>query len=191
MRLLLLRFILPVIVISAVWIFGGPSISAMLDRFFTIPLRTSPLGDLSLDKHDLSFAGRRWLIGKDVVVATNARGEVTMSSGGQMFILAAVEGGYDGNPGAYYRFRAPSEDSVTYAVSRSWLAWPLLDRYSIMGAARPTWQRHLYHRLRWRKLSGATLEMAWRDEQQLYVKSGWSDMFLERPPTVNIGAVAD
>ncbi|MEO7085465.1 MAG: hypothetical protein ABI442_21820 [Gemmatimonadaceae bacterium] len=189
MRFLLPRVVVPVIIISAAWIFGGRSISAMLDRIFTVALRAAPLGDMSIDDHDLSFAGRRWLLSKGGVVETNARGEVTLSSGGRTFTLAAIESGYDRNPGAYYRFHPASDDSVTYTTWRSWLAWPLLDRYSIMGGARPTRQRHLYHRLHWHKPSGATLDIEWRDEQQFYVKSGWSDMFLESPATVTIGAV--
>lgn len=189
MRFLLLRLVVPVIVISAVWVFGGPSISALLDRFFTVPLRTTPVGDMSIGEGDLTFAGRRWLLSKDGVVATNARGEVTLASAGDTFILAAIEGGHDGDVGAYYRFHPANEDNVTFTTHRSWLAWPLLDRYSIMGAPRPSWQRHLYHRLHWRKSSGATLDIEWRDDQQFFGKSGWTDMFLESPPTLTIAAV--
>ncbi|MEP7380735.1 MAG: hypothetical protein ABI910_03570 [Gemmatimonadota bacterium] len=76
MRSPLLRFAVPVIVIAAAWIFGGPSISALLDRCFTVALRTTPLGEMSIDEHDLSFADRRWPLRKDGVMATNARGEV-------------------------------------------------------------------------------------------------------------------
>lgn len=189
MRFFLLRLVAPVVVVAAAWIFGGPAISSMIDRFVTLPLRTATLGDMTIDAHELSFGGRRWLLGTDGVVATSARGEVTLSSGGRTFTLAAIEGGSDSSSGAHYRLHLASDDSVTYTMRRSWLAWPLLDRYSIMGAARPTWQRHLYHRLHWHKPSGATLDLEWRDEQQFYAKSGWSDMFLESPPTMTIGAI--
>ncbi|MEP6832012.1 MAG: hypothetical protein ABJB74_01405 [Gemmatimonas sp.] len=191
MRFLLLRLVLPIAIILAVWIFFGPSTSALLDRVFTVKLRTTPLGAMSIDERDLTFAGRRWLLAKDGVVTKNDRGEVTLTSGGRTFTLAAIDSGYDGKPGAYYLFHPASEDTLVYTTWRSWLAWPLLDRFSIMGVARPTWQRHLYHRLHWRKPSGATLDIEWRDEQQFYVKSGWTDMFLESPPTAVIGAVHD
>lgn len=222
MRYLLLRLVLPVIVVAAVWIFGGSSISALLDRFFTVAQRTSSAdgttigdtavaaspsgsgsgapgdmtvgdmsgGDMTIDNREMSIAGRRWLLGTGCVVATNPSGEVTLASGGRTFTLTAIEGGADGTAGTYARVRPASADNVTFTTWHSWLAWPLLNRYNIMGAQRPTWQRHLYHRLHWQKPSGATLDIEWRDEQQFYATSGWSDMFLESPPKVTIGSVS-
>lgn len=220
MRYLLLRLVLPVIAVAAVWIFGGSSISALLDRFFTVAQRTSTadgttigdtavaaspkgsvtpgdmsamdvsIADMAIDGQEMSIAGRRWLLGTGCVVTTNPSGEVTLASQGRTFTLTAIEGGADGTAGTYARVRPASADNVTFTTWHSWLAWPLLNRYSIMGAPRPTWQRHLYHRLHWLQPSGATLDIEWRDEQQFYAKSGWSDMFLESPPKVTIGSIS-
>jgi hypothetical protein len=46
----------------------------------------------------------------------------------------------------------------------------------------PSWKRYRYHQLRWKKSSGATLDMLWRYEQffygqQLVPGDGWGNGF--------------
>ena len=47
----------------------------------------------------------------------------------------------------------------------------------------PSWKRHLYYKLRWKKTSGATLGMIWRYEQFFYGQrlipgNGWGNGFM-------------
>jgi hypothetical protein len=44
----------------------------------------------------------------------------------------------------------------------------------------------VYHRLAWRKPSGVTLDVVWRDEQRLQPASGWIDQYDSRPPITRI-----
>ena len=39
----------------------------------------------------------------------------------------------------------------------------------------PSWKRHYYHQLVWKKRSGAKLEMLWRYEQYFYPADGWTE----------------
>jgi hypothetical protein len=47
-----------------------------------------------------------------------------------------------------------------------------------MTGQSPSWKRHLYYRLSWKKVSGAKLEMLWRFEQYFYSGDGWASGFM-------------
>jgi hypothetical protein len=47
-----------------------------------------------------------------------------------------------------------------------------------MTGQSPSWKRHLYYRLSWKKVSGAKLEMLWRFEQYFYSGDGWANGFM-------------
>jgi hypothetical protein len=38
----------------------------------------------------------------------------------------------------------------------------------------PSWKRHRYYELIWKKRSGAQLQMVWRFEQYFYSTDGWT-----------------
>jgi hypothetical protein len=44
----------------------------------------------------------------------------------------------------------------------------------------PSWKRHTYYEIRWRKSSGANLQMLWRYEQFFYPGNGWANEFMTR-----------
>ena len=42
----------------------------------------------------------------------------------------------------------------------------------------PSWKRHCYYQVIWKKPSGAKLEMLWRYEQYFYPGNGWGSSFM-------------
>ena len=51
---------------------------------------------------------------------------------------------------------------------------------NFMTGQSPSWKRHIYYEIRWKKSSGANLEMLWRYEQFLYPGNGWASGFMTR-----------
>jgi hypothetical protein len=59
----------------------------------------------------------------------------------------------------------------------------------------PSWKRHLYYKLRWKKTTGSTLDMIWRYEQffygqQLIPGNGWGNGFMTREGSTGLIQVA-
>ena len=73
-----------------------------------------------------------------------------------------------------------------FVKTRSALAWPTPFEFSQMGALLTSWRRHAYDRLRWKKASGAQLDMVWRAEQGFHAETGRADGHLQIAPVVTI-----
>ena len=85
-----------------------------------------------------------------------------MLAGGQSFVLGshavAISGGDDDIPG----FAAEPGDAASLIIDRSALIWPTPFDFNFMTGRSPSWKRHLYYRLSWRKASGARLDVLWK-----------------------------
>jgi hypothetical protein len=69
-------------------------------------------------------------------------------------------------------------DDASIEIRRSILNWPTPFEVNFMTGHSPSWKRHLYYRVRWKKSSGASLEMIWRYEQFFYPGNGWASGFM-------------
>jgi len=49
-----------------------------------------------------------------------------------------------------------------------------------MTGQSPSWKRHTYYEILWKKSSGANLRMLWRYEQFFYPGNGWADGLMTR-----------
>jgi hypothetical protein len=74
----------------------------------------------------------------------------------------------------------PQGDDAFIQIRRSVLSWPTPFDFNFMTGHSPSWKRHLYYRVLWKKPSGANLEMLWRYEQYFYPGNGWSSGFMTR-----------
>ena len=124
---------------------------------------------------------------KDLRLTLDAHNSVTLSKAGQTFTFGPATNRNCGPAGPCYEFTPDAGDLISFVKSRSWLSWPTPWQFSIMGAPRTSWRRHSYNRLLWKKISGATIEFIWRDEQGYYTGHGWTDGNLEMEPRVRIG----
>ncbi len=186
MRLLLIRSLLLVLSALAAWLLFGPKISALLDRFFTVADATLPVGHFELDSSQFTIGPRRWWVTPDMLIAPDSGRRVTLSAAGRTFTFGPILACSAAATGSCFEFSADPGDELSFVKSRSWLAWPTPFQYSIMGAPMTSWRRHAYHRLLWRKSSGAAIEMVWRDEQGFHATSGWTDGNLQIAPIVTI-----
>src|SRR5437762_6340049 len=170
-----------VIAIVASWIFAGRQISLFLDRFGTIEITSARInsivyegsgtgGILHVNDLALSLNARN---GPSPTVGTTKNGELALANTGKVFAFGPPRSEAENLATA-----PPPNDDAFIEIRRSILSWPTPFDFNFMTGHSPSWKRHLYYRLVWKKPSGAKLEMLWRYEQYFYPDNGWVGGFM-------------
>ena len=74
----------------------------------------------------------------------------------------------------------PPGDHALVTTRHSVLIWPTPFDINFMTGQSPSWKRHIYYEILWKKSSGANLQMLWRYEQFFYPGNGWASGFMTR-----------
>ena len=170
-----------IVAILATWIFGGRHVSLVLDRLGTIQMTSARInsigyegngtgGILHINDLELSLNDRN---GPAPTVGTTKNDQLALANGGKVFAFGPVRGEAE-NLAAV----PPGDDDASVEIRRSILSWPTPFEVNFMTGHSPSWKRHLYYRLLWKKPSGAKLEMLWRYEQYFYPGNGWANGFM-------------
>ena len=180
--LLLLVFLgLCVASLAALWIFRGRQISVFLDGFGTIEMTSARInsiayngrgtgGTLRVNDLQLSLNDRN---DPAPSIGTTKDDQLGLANGGKVFALGPARS-EDENLATV----PPAGDEASIQVRRSILSWPTPFEINFMTGHSPSWKRHLYYRLLWKKPFGAKLEMLWRYEQHFYPGNGWASGFM-------------
>ena len=170
-----------VVAILATWIFGGRQISLFLDRFGTIETASNRVnslvyegngtgGILRVNDLELSLNDRN---GPAPSIGTTKNDQLALANAGKVFPFGPARSG------AENLAVVPSAGEDAFIeIRRSILSWPTPFEINFMTGHSPSWKRHLYYRLLWKKPSGAKLEMLWRYEQYFYPGNGWASGFM-------------
>ena len=172
-----------VIVFLATWIFYGHRISLLLDRFGTIEMTSARInsiayqgngtgGILHVNDLELSLNDRN---GPAPSIGTTKNDQLALADRGKVFAFGPVR-----TEAENLATVPPAGDDASIEIRRSILNWPTPFEVNFMTGHSPSWKRHLYYRVRWKKSSGATLEMLWRYEQYFYPGNGWASGFMTR-----------
>lgn len=178
------------VAILAVWVFFGRQVSLFIDRFGTIPTASTKV-------HSIAYEGSGtggWLTINNVHLSLNDTNpnialsigstkdnQVALAIGGKIFAFGPTIATTENAPD--YLAAAPqSGDEASLVTRRSVLSWPTPFDFNFMTGHSPSWKRHMYYELRWKKRSGATLDILWRYEQffygqQLIPGDGWHISF--------------
>lgn len=160
----------------------------MVDRFGTIEIASVPI-------HSITYEGSGtggWLTVNDVhlsledvspkitlSIGSTKDDQFALASGGEVFafgpLMPTVENGGD-----YLAVVPQPGDEALFVTRRSVLSWPTPFDFNFMTGHSLSWKRHLHYQLRWKKPSGATLDMVWRYEQSFYPGNGWGSGFMTR-----------
>jgi hypothetical protein len=187
-----------VIAIVSSWIFAGRQISLFLDRFGTIETTSARInsiayegsgtgGILHVNDLALSLNDRN---GPSPNIGTTKNDQLALANGGKVFALGPQRSK------AENLSTVPSTgDDAFIEIRRSILSWPTPFEVNFMTGHSPSWKRHLYYELRWKKTTGATLDMVWRYEQffygqQLIPGNGWGNGFMTREGSTGLIQVA-
>jgi hypothetical protein len=176
-------FIAVVIAFLATWIFYGHQISLLLDRFGTIEMSSTRInsiayqgngtgGILHVNDLELSLNDRN---GPAPSIGTTKNDQLALADRGKVFAFGPVR-----TEAENLATVPPAGDDASIEIRRSILNWPTPFEVNFMTGHSPSWKRHLYYRVRWKKSSGATLEMLWRYEQYFYPGNGWASGFMTR-----------
>ena len=172
-----------VIALLAIWIFGGRQISLLLDRFETIETTSARIhslayegsgtgGILRVNDLGLSLNERN---GPAPSIGTTKDDQLGLANGGKVFAFGPAR-----SQAENLAVVASADDDAFIEIRRSILSWPTPFDLNFMTGQSPSWKRHLYYRLLWKKSSGAQLEMLWRYEQYFYPANGWASGFMTR-----------
>ena len=172
-----------VIAFLATWIFYGRQISLLVDRFGTIEMTSARLnsiayqgdgtgGILHVNDFELGLNDRN---GPTPSIGTTKNDQLALADRGKVFDFGPVR-----TEAENLATVPPAGDDASIEIRRSILNWPTPSEVNFMTGHSPSWKRHLYYRVRWKKSSGATLEMLWRYEQYFYPGNGWASGFMTR-----------
>ncbi len=172
-----------IVAILATWIFRGRQVSLFIDRFGTIETGSARINSIVyegsgtggiLHINDLAL-GLNDKNGPTPNIGTTKNDQLALANSGKVFPF--------GPPRSETESLAavpPADDDAFIEIRRSVLSWPTPFEFNFMTGQSPSWKRHLYYRVRWRKPNGATLEMLWRYEQYFYPGNGWASGFMTR-----------
>ena len=167
----------------ATWIFGGRQVSLFLDRFETTETASNRVkslvyegngtgGILHVNDLNLSLNDRN---GPAPSIGTTKNDQLGLANGGKVFAFGPVR-----SEAENLAVVPPAGDDAVIEIRRSVLSWPTPFELNFMTGQSPSWKRHMYYRLLWKKPSGAKLEMLWRYEQYFYPGNGWASGFMTR-----------
>jgi hypothetical protein len=174
-----------IIAISAIWIFAGRELSSFLDRFWTREISSTSI-------HSIAYEGAGTagtLIVNDLRLSLNDTkiplnigstkdNQFALASGGKVFAFGPLSSTAEN---ASDLTTVPQAgDHAAFVKRRSALSWPTPFDFNFMTGQSPSWKRHMYYELLWKKSSGARLEMLWRYEQYFYPGNGWTSGFMIR-----------
>ena len=170
-----------VIAFLTIWIFYGHQISLLLDRFGTIEVTSTRINSIAYQGNgtggifhvndlELSLNDSN---GPAPSIGTTKNDQLALADRGKVFAFGPVR-----TEAENLATVPPAGDDTSIEIRRSILNWPTPFETNFMTGHSPSWKRHLYYRVHWKKSSGANLEMLWRYEQYLYPGNGWASGFM-------------
>jgi len=170
-----------VIVFLATWIFYGHQISLLLDRFGTIEMTSARINSIAyqgngtggiLHVNDLELSLNDGN-GPASSIGTTKNDQLALADRGKVFAFGPVR-----TEAENLATVPPASDDASIETRLSILNWPTPFEVNFVTGKSPSWKRHIYYEIRWKKSSGANLEMLWRYEQFFYPGNGWASRFM-------------
>ena len=182
--------------LGALWILRGREISSFVDRYWTVETQSEPIhsigyegsgdgGVLTCNGVNLSLNDVR--PGLSLSVGSTKDNQLALATGGNVFSfgpLTPASGDTDNLTSG-----PPPGDQAFLATRHSGLSWPTPFEINLMTGHSPSWKRNIYQQIRWKKSSGANLEMLWRYEQFFYPGNGWTSGLMTREGSTGLTRV--
>ena len=174
--------------LAALWIFRGREISSFVDRYWMVEIRPAPVQSIgyegsgtggNLIVNDISLSLNDLRPGLSLSVGSTKDNQLALASSGKVFPFGPLKSGSE-DTGEHLATAPPSGDQAFIATRHSVLSWPTPFDLNFMTGQSPSWKRHIYQELRWKKSSGPKLQMLWRYEQFFYPGNGWTSGFMTR-----------
>ena len=174
--------------LAALWIFRGREISSFIDRYWTVESQSTPIQSVAYEGSGtggiLICNGTRLSLndlttGLSLSVGSTKDNQLALATSGKVFPFGPLTSTSE-NTGERLATVPPSGDQAFLATRHSVLSWPTSFDMNLMTGQSPSWKRHIYYEIVWKKSSGANLQMLWRYEQFFYPGNGWTSGFMTR-----------
>jgi len=174
--------------LAALWIFRGREISSFIDRYWTVETRSGSIQSIAYEGNgtggilivnDLSLSLNEVGPRLALSVGSTKDNQLALASRGKVFPFGPLTSTSE-TTGERLATVPPPGDQAFLAIRHSVLSWPTPFDMNFMTGQSPSWKRHIYQEIRWRKSSGAKLQMLWRYEQFFYPSNGWASGFMTR-----------
>jgi hypothetical protein len=136
------------------------------------------LNDIPLSLNELSP-------GISLSIGSTKDNQLALASNGKVFPFGPLTSDADTGGEQLVTMGLPT-DQAFLATRHSVLSWPTPFDFNFVTGRAPSWKRHTYYEVRWKKASGAKLEMLWRNEQFFYPDSGWASGFMTRESSTGL-----
>lgn len=189
------RILIPLVTLAAcaaalvaLWIFRGREISSFIDRYWTVEGRSRPIQSIAyegsgtggiLTCDDLSFSLNDVGPGLSLSIGSTKDNQLALAKSGKVFPFGPLKSAADDTT-EHLATAPPPGDQARVTTRHSVLSWPTPFEINLMTGHSPSWKRHTYYEIRWKKASGADLQMLWRYEQFFYPGNGWAGGFMTR-----------
>jgi hypothetical protein len=177
-----------VLAIGALWLLLGRRIVMLVDMVFPGSPTPTEIGDLQIDAEAFAIGSHGWPFARgdelDLKVAMGPNNRLVLATGPRAFTFGQVKIRWANKPEPAYLFIPDPGDSVSFTRDVSRLEWHTPFAFSFMGGRVAKRHRYAYDRLRWKKKSGAALEIVWRSEQQFM--DAWYDQWNYRLTKLSI-----
>jgi hypothetical protein len=189
-RILLLLVVFAVCVgsLAALWIFCGREISSFVDRYWTVETGSTPIHSVAYEgsgtggiliANDVALSLNDVRPGLSLSVGSTKDNHLALASSGKVFPLGPLTTASE-DTAERLAAAPPPSDEAFLAIRHSVLSWPTPLDLNFMTGRSPSWKRHIYQQIRWKKSTGANLQMLWRYEQFFYPGNGWASGFMTR-----------
>src|SRR5262245_24694489 len=182
-RILILLVIVAigVAVLAALWIFRGREISSFIDRYWTVDVQSAPIQSIAYEGSGtggmlicdgVTFSLNDVTPGLSLSVGLTKDNQLAFASSGKVFPLGPLKSVSD-DSAERLATAPPSGDQALVTTRHGVLSWPTPFDINLMTGQSPSWKRHIYYEILWKKSSVANLRMLWRYEQSFYPGKGW------------------
>ena len=175
--------------LAALWIFRGREISSFIDRYWTVEIRSTPIQSIAYEGSGtggilmcdgVSFSLNDVRPGLSLSIGSTKDNQLALASGGKVFPFGPLKSSVSEDTSEQLATTPPPGDQALVATRHSFLSWPTPFEINLMTGHSPSWKRHIYQQIRWKKSSGENLEMIWRYEQFFYPGNGWTSALMTR-----------
>jgi hypothetical protein len=185
---LLVLVALALAALAALWIFRGREISSFIDRYSAVETQSASIQSIAYEGSGtggalicdgVSFSLNDVRPGLSLSIGSTKDNQLALASNGKVFPFGPLKSAAEET--AERLITAPPAGDQAFVVTRhSVLSWPTPFEINLMTGQSPSWKRHIYQQIRWKKPSGANLEMLWHYEQFFYPGNGWTSGLMTR-----------
>src|SRR5438067_10920842 len=174
--------------LAALWTFRGREMSSFIDRNWTVGIKFIPIHSITYEGsgtggilvvNDVRLSLNEVRPDLSLTVGSTKDNQLALATSGKVFPFGPLTSSSE-NTAERLATVAPAGNQALLAMRHSVLSWPTPFDMNLMTGQSPCWKRHTYQEIRWKKSSGAKLQMVWRYEQFFYRGNGWAGGFMTR-----------